>query len=555
MCEDAEMCLELHRFMDFYDPVLNVVTRGRVDPLLQELLAIFGLGVNSDVYTLLSLLLLAAGVFFLVRVLGGDRVAAFAGAIWTGALVAALSGRSPAHADLHWLPILAAALIECRKSDRWWCRGLAAVAIGEWSFGGGALGVAGALSAVVFAACVPIERRNSPERSREGLFFLAAGFLAVLLSFLFLVTPPMPDYPGDARLTEITPLTFVSIPILGPALFPNPVVYDGYREVLNSQVFLGSLAAFVLLALTPAAGRLRDSQWRSLKGGLWIVLATIGLVCVEQFVPAAYRDATPFAALVRLVPGLALQPFPWVLLPVGAMFSIPLVVAVLDRRRLLAGAVASAALAALVLGAACPGAIVPISGGFDRIASSAESERSPSGYLVARLGFWAADPVQRELRGHLALLKSNEDYVASVEASANASEARRAIDGNERTRWSTGRPQQPGDWFVMRFDRPLEVLRVELSVGQYRADFPRGLRVESSEDGVNFAPVFSQPVWAGPWKTTPLGYPYFGSQSEVTVDFAVTVKTRALRFVQAGEEATYDWTIAEVKLYAAPVVP
>ena len=83
------MCLELHRFMDFYDPVLNVVTRGRVDPLLQELLAIFGLGVNSDVYTLLSLLLLAAGVFFLVRVLGGDRVAAFAGAIWTGALVAA----------------------------------------------------------------------------------------------------------------------------------------------------------------------------------------------------------------------------------------------------------------------------------------------------------------------------------------------------------------------------------------------------------------------------------------------------------------------------------
>jgi hypothetical protein len=60
------------------------------------------------------------------------------------------------------------------------------------------------------------------------------------------------------------------------------------------------------------------------------------------------------------------------------------------------------------------------------------------------------------------------------------------VDGNVRTRWTSGREQRGDEWIRVAFDRPRDVarLRLELERRSY-TDYPRGLRIESIRDGAS----------------------------------------------------------------------
>jgi hypothetical protein len=58
-----------------------------------------------------------------------------------------------------------------------------------------------------------------------------------------------------------------------------------------------------------------------------------------------------------------------------------------------------------------------------------------------------------------------------------------AFDGDPETGWSTGRPQREGDFFLLDLGESLRVQELDLSLNKRPLDYPRGYRLEGSEDG------------------------------------------------------------------------
>jgi len=71
---------------------------------------------------------------------------------------------------------------------------------------------------------------------------------------------------------------------------------------------------------------------------------------------------------------------------------------------------------------------------------------------------------------------------AKLDASAQPEFCRNAMDGEPRTRWSTGSPQEPGCWFQFDFGRPVPLAGVMLDTTRTPTDFPRGVAVYVFDD-------------------------------------------------------------------------
>jgi mono/diheme cytochrome c family protein len=75
-------------------------------------------------------------------------------------------------------------------------------------------------------------------------------------------------------------------------------------------------------------------------------------------------------------------------------------------------------------------------------------------------------------------------------ASVNSQDARLAIDGNSATRWSTGVPTQPGDWFQVELPEMVQVSGLRLVNAQATDEFPRSCEIRLSANGGDWgAPV------------------------------------------------------------------
>jgi len=129
-----------------------------------------------------------------------------------------------------------------------------------------------------------------------------------------------------------------------------------------------------------------------------------------------------------------------------------------------------------------------------------------------------------------------EDWV--VTASINGDLAALAVDGDLSTRWSTG-IQAPGDFYQVDFGREVEFDRIVTRLHDHRHDFPRGYRIEVSDDGTA-------------WETVAEDAAVYQTVTEVVdaqlrIDLPVT-RTRYLRLVQTGEDPVYWWSIHELEV-------
>ena len=116
-----------------------------------------------------------------------------------------------------------------------------------------------------------------------------------------------------------------------------------------------------------------------------------------------------------------------------------------------------------------------------------------------------------------------------------------AIDGVPATRWSTGAPQSPGQWFQVDLG---EVVTVDGLVIEHRfgsdgvTDYPRALDVLASNDGVQFG----EPLASVTQSTDP-GAP-------MTVSFEAHA-TRYLRLQLTQGAAEPWWSIHELTITCA----
>jgi hypothetical protein len=130
---------------------------------------------------------------------------------------------------------------------------------------------------------------------------------------------------------------------------------------------------------------------------------------------------------------------------------------------------------------------------------------------------------------------------ARLAASENPDALDALRDQDERSAWSTARPQQPGQWVELELDEPVLLGRVELVLGNRPQRRPRELRLLVSADGGAWSEVRALPGRPAPDRQV-------GRRPSDVLLFE-PVRVRRLRLVQQGF-ARRRWGIAELRLDA-----
>lgn len=125
----------------------------------------------------------------------------------------------------------------------------------------------------------------------------------------------------------------------------------------------------------------------------------------------------------------------------------------------------------------------------------------------------------------------------SVTASSGE-EAEAMLDGNEATRWTSGREQSGGEWFELDLGTALPVDQIVMDSAHSHEDYARGYEVYVSLDGQSWG----EPVAAGQ-----------GDGPVVTAAFPLQT-ARYLKVVQTGTDSHW-WSIHDVKVFTADSTP
>lgn len=122
-----------------------------------------------------------------------------------------------------------------------------------------------------------------------------------------------------------------------------------------------------------------------------------------------------------------------------------------------------------------------------------------------------------------------------LSASHGAESVKAAIDGDIKSRWSTGTPMKPGMWFQIDLGIPAKVAKIVLDATPSAGDYPRGYEIFVSDN-------------PGTW-----GEPVAkGTGNKPVLEIAFTPKAgRYIRVVQTGSHEANFWSIHELKIETA----
>jgi hypothetical protein len=546
--------------LDVYYPGINFVARERLDPWLDFLCRSFG-GMDYRVYVAGQLCVILVGTTLLLRGQGVKLLNSLVGAGLFLLGCVFVIGVHPSYLKFHWFPLLAASLFWLQTRRSFFAVMLSVVAAILWLITAGSLAVFGGLFSVLFCLIVLCaENREADKRAaQEGLsgWTVLIGAFIVIAGLMTIPVYEMPDYPPGAQLAPASPFLFYERPLVGPYLEPNPLVYQSYvRLVENYAHRLLLLSCLVCLSAFGVAVFGQKNRIRPVMVALLIMLITYVAVGGESIFRGDNSAYAPFPVMARLIPGLAVAGLPWLLVPFGLLLAL---IFLIREASVVQNLISMALVSGCFLTVPAPTTVVNWQKGYLLGKGKAEAAgdvqgllHSPSGYVVKTYGSWIAEPgaARKREAANLCELESGKDFEGyQVQANPLNEEARLAVDGDYHTRWRTGRPQREGDFFAMAFDRPVEVIRAVLSLRGNPTDFPRGIKVVVGSGSDDLREVINQPLWIGPVAWTDKGYPYFDQQSQVILDFPQQVKAGYIKFVQTGRSDSFDWSIAEVKLY------
>lgn len=132
--------------------------------------------------------------------------------------------------------------------------------------------------------------------------------------------------------------------------------------------------------------------------------------------------------------------------------------------------------------------------------------------------------------------------LARIRANVNDTDVHRMVDHDRTTRWHSG-PQSENT--IVDFDLGVvrTVVGVDVLLGPFADDFPRGLVIELSEDGTNW-----RQVWQG--RSAALAYT---AALDAPLDIAMKYRfppgdARRVRMRQTMNDPVYYWSIAEVRV-------
>jgi len=124
-----------------------------------------------------------------------------------------------------------------------------------------------------------------------------------------------------------------------------------------------------------------------------------------------------------------------------------------------------------------------------------------------------------------------------VTASDNPGDAKRAIDGNMDSRWTSGVDQKPDMSFTIDQGVEYEVGKITLDTTPDAQDYPRGYKVFVTNDESNWGNAVAEGTGSGP-----------------VTEISLTPKVcKYIKIVQTGTAKDNSWTIHELKVQAKSV--
>ncbi len=137
--------------------------------------------------------------------------------------------------------------------------------------------------------------------------------------------------------------------------------------------------------------------------------------------------------------------------------------------------------------------------------------------------------------------------IQSVRASCEADRARRAVDGDDRTRWDCG-PQRPGHELLVDMGEPRTVGAVVQKMARHDTGYPRHLLLQTSVDGVSW-----DAAWDGGVRSLLIAQAIErpGPSLTVAVPFA-SRRARYIRLRQMATDPVATWSLAELEIWSGP---
>lgn len=435
----------------------------------------------------------------------------------------------------------------------------------------------GQLAAVILAAAcalgLSLARPGLHGKTQERSFaflplLICAGCAA--LALLRIPALPFPDYPPLAHVVPYDGLPGITQPLIGPQT-PLPVID---RNAVRATYASAGMLVFLSFLVFLAVDRLLQLFIRPAQCLLTTGLAASLVVVLDTWLPPAWSLIAPLAALSRLMPFLYFFPLAPVFLAL-ALFVLLLALMYSRSRRFI-----NVALIHIFALPVCAFLIKhsPLLAppGFDyawtQSQRSAQSENlavhhailtSPSYHLLNKEGLWVLEERERIKHTIFEPLKPQEVSITTSHSS-QAQLIRNLVDGKPRRRWSPKRGYQAGDeWLHLYLKTPRPVAAIELSTGQFLADFPRGIRLsylpECAEPlpgepagSASYSVLIDHPSWQGEILFTPAGFPYYGTQSEVRIHFPRVIEAQCLFIEQTARDLNFDWSVAKIALGKPP---
>ena len=132
--------------------------------------------------------------------------------------------------------------------------------------------------------------------------------------------------------------------------------------------------------------------------------------------------------------------------------------------------------------------------------------------------------------------------IAGLATTANAPHINAVLDGDLDTRWHA-QPQRGGETITVDLERPQRVNAIVLCLGAYAGQFPRGLEIDASADGVTWSRVSAGGTALETYDAA------LRSPREVPITLPVQRDgVRFLRLRQTGHEPSTGWTIVELRI-------
>ncbi|NLF25311.1 MAG: hypothetical protein GX589_06600 [Deltaproteobacteria bacterium] len=419
------------------------------------------------------------------------------------------------------------------------------------------------------------QEQDAPARGR-----MAALFILILLpAALTLWQAPRPDFPPYPGLSHVVPHTGVPgmvRPLIGPAA-PSVAIIDR-NFVRHNYAFISLWALILSFALAYIIG-LKRSKHRSAVTALTLFV----LVALDTLPSESTSQIMPLAVLARTIPHLFYFSLTGLTLAVGFLFLILWLHQVRSSSEYKKQKIAYLGLLVVVAlflltphalgrkfaaGALQDPESLKVWHEFldkfpDRHSDQAKriekSVISPSYAMLRNEGLWPVLAYE-ELKD-TSFKPVSEAHTLYVDSSGNKARKLLNLTGKHARRWSLKKGRQEGDeWLAVYFKKPQPLRGVELYLGDFKHDFPRGVRLSfkaechpeedlKPEAFKGYTLALEIPKWQGAPGFTPQGHPYYSAQSNVKLFLRKPLRAQCLHIQQIAKEPNFDWSLVELRLW------